>query len=83
MRLLTTFALSAALLTGACTDQYGNPDPGATLGLVAGAAALGGVAYLATRNHDDRPRFRDRGYGRARGYDARMDYRGERRGYGR
>ena len=80
MRLLTTLALSAALLTGACTDQYGNPDAGATLGLAAGAAALGGIAYLATRD-DDGPRVRDRGYGRPRGYDARMDYRGERRGY--
>ena len=78
MRLLTTIALSAALLTGACTDQYGNPDAGATLGLAAGVAALGGIAYLATQD-DDRPRFRDRG--RARGYDTRMDYRGERRGY--
>ena len=41
MRLFPVLALSAALLTGACTDQYGNPDPGATLGLAAGAAALG------------------------------------------
>ena len=81
MRLLTTLALSATLLTGACTDQYGNPDAGATLGLAAGVAALGGIAYLATQDNDDRPRFRDRGHGRARGYDARMDYRGERRGY--
>lgn len=78
MRLFPVLALSAALLTGACTDQYGNPDYGATLGLAAGAAALGGVAYLATQDNDDRPRHRDRRYSRARHYDNRADS-----GYGR
>ena len=81
MRLIPALALSAALLTGACTDQYGNTDPGATLGLAAGVAALGGVAYLATRDNDDRPRHRDRSYGRARNYDSRMYYGNGRRGY--
>ena len=81
MRLVPVLALSVALLTGACTDQYGNPDTGATLGLAAGAAALGGIAYLATQDNDDRPRYRDRGYNRARGYDSRMDYGQGRRGY--
>ena len=82
MRMIPALALSAALLTGACTDQYGNPDTGATLGLAAGVAALGGAAYLATRD-DDRPRHRDRGYGRARGHDPRVDhcYGYGRRGY--
>lgn len=77
MRLFPTLALSAALLAGACTDPYGNPDPGATLGLVAGAAALGGLAYLATQGHDDTPRDRDRGYRSARDYDDRP-YQGRR-----
>lgn len=73
MRLIPALALSAALLAGACTDQYGNPDPGATLGLAAGAAALGGIAYLATQGSDDAPRYRDRGYRSARNYDHRTD----------
>lgn len=70
MRLAPALALSAALLAGACTDPYGRPDPGATLGLAAGAAALGGLAYLATRDdgpkhrHDAyRPRYDRGGYG--------------------
>ena len=82
MRLFPVLALSAALLTGACTDQYGNPDPGATLGLAAGAAALGGVAYLATRDNDG-PRHRDRGYRHARGYEGRGGYGDGGYGYGR
>ena len=80
MRLLPVIALSASLLTGACTDQYGNPDYGATLGLAAGAAALGGIAYLAAQD-DDGPRYRDRGHGRARRYDSRMEHSHGRRGY--
>ena len=69
MRVLPVIALSAALLAGACTDPYGRPDPGATLGLVAGAAALGGLAYVATRDHDDGPRYRRApNYGYQRGY---------------
>ena len=81
MRLFPALALSAALLTGACTDRYGNTDTGATLGLAAGVAALGGVAYLATRDNDERPRHRDSGYSRARNYDNRGDYGNGRRGY--
>ena len=80
MRLLPALALSASLLMGACTDPYGNPDYGATLGLAAGAAALGGIAYLATQDND-RPRYRDRGYSRARHYDSRMEHGYGRRGY--
>lgn len=76
MRLFPALALSASLLTGACTNQYGEPDPGATLGLVAGAAALGGLAYLVTQGDDDKPRARQRGrdYGRNDGY-RRSGYR--------
>ncbi len=76
MRLFPALALSASLLAGACTTQYGEPDPGATLGLVAGAAALGGLAYLATQGgDDDKPRARQRGreYRRA-DYDRRDGY---------
>lgn len=60
MRLTPALALCAALLAGACTDPYGRPDPGATLGLAAGAAALGGLAYFATR--DDGPKYRHRAH---------------------
>ncbi|HEY0421533.1 MAG TPA: hypothetical protein VGC80_18595 [Acetobacteraceae bacterium] len=75
MRILAPLALSAALLTGACTDPYGRYDPGATAGLAVGLAALGGAAYLASR-HDDGPHYRhhdhdrgwDGGWGRHRGW---------------
>ena len=67
MRLAPALALSAALLAGACTDPYGRPDPGATLGLAAGAAALGGLAYLATRD-DDGPGRRHHAYRPQYGY---------------
>jgi hypothetical protein len=57
MRIFTALALSLSLLTGGCTTADGRFDPGATLGLTAGLAALGGIAYLATRdNNDHRPR---------------------------
>jgi len=77
MRIVPTAALCAALLTGACTTQDGRLDLGPTLALAAGAAALGGVAYLATRDHhnsrDHRPQWSDR-----RGWDEgyRTRYRG-------
>lgn len=77
MRLFPALALSASLLAGACTNQYGEPDPGATLGLVAGAAALGGLAYVVSQSgDDDKPRARQRGrdYRRA-DYDRRGSYR--------
>jgi len=74
MRIAPALALSAALLTGACTNQYGEPDPGATLGLVAGAAALGGLAYLVTKDHGGRER-------RHYAYEPRRDYGGH--GHGR
>lgn len=86
MRLVPALALSAALLAGACTDPYGRPDPGATLGLAAGVAALGGLAYLATRD-DDGPKHRYHaarppygggysGYGYRPGYYGPGPYRG-------
>jgi len=51
MRAVSTAALCAMLLTGGCTTPDGQFDAGPTLALAAGAAALGGVAYLATRDH--------------------------------
>ena len=57
MRILAALALSASLLTGACTGPDGRIDPGPTLALTAGIAALGGIAYLASRDND-RPRYR-------------------------
>ena len=72
-------ALMAALALPACTDPYGNPDPGATalLGAAAGAAVGLGVAAAASDNradyrpyggyYDGRP-YRRRYYGRPYGY---------------
>ena len=48
-------ALMAALALPACTDPYGNPDPGATalLGAGVGAAVGLGVAAAASDNRAD------------------------------
>ena len=51
MRIVTAITLAFALLTGACTTPDGRIDPGATLGLAAGLAAVGGLVYLATQNN--------------------------------
>ncbi len=59
MRAVSTAALCAMLLTGGCTTQDGQFDAGPTLALAAGAAALGGVAYLATRDHHRDGHHRD------------------------
>ena len=68
MRIVTAATLCAMLLTEACTTPDGQFDAGPTLALAAGAAALGGVAYLATRDHHDE--YRHGGYGSSRrGWD--------------
>ena len=69
MRILAALALSAALLTGACTTPDGRFDPGGTLGLAAVLAAIGGVAYLATQGNDNSYYRNSRGgsYGGYRG----------------
>jgi len=55
MRIVAALALSAALLTAACATPDGQYDPGATVALGAGLAALGGIAYLASQdNHGPR-----------------------------
>ncbi|WP_372619324.1 hypothetical protein [Falsiroseomonas sp.] len=70
MRLLPVLALSAALLTGACTNPDGTLNVPGTVALGAGAA----IAGLAIASANDRPRrshyrHRDYGYGRpAYGY---------------
>ena len=53
-------ALTVALALPACTDPYGNPDPGATalLGAAAGAAVGLGVAAAAS---DQRADYRPQG----------------------
>ena len=71
MRLLTALGLTAALLgAGACTDQYGRPDPvgtavlGAAVGVAAGLAVSG--AMNQPRNTYSYPRGGggyNRGYG--------------------
>lgn len=77
MRIVTTLCLGLGLLTGACTDPDGRIDPGATLGLAAGLAALGGVIYLATENDGGA-----RGYGH-HGDLYRSSGRAQRGGYQR
>lgn len=74
MRILTTLALTASLMTAACTNPDGSTDPGATAGLALGLAALGGIAYLATQD-DDEPRYRGRGGYNRSSYRDR-DHRG-------
>lgn len=78
MRIVTALCLSLGLLSTACTTPDGRPDPGATLGLAAGLAAVGGLVYLATqndggnRNHGyHRGGYRSSGYGYGGGYRGR------------
>ena len=59
MRVVAAATLCAMLFTGACTTPDGQFDVGPTLALAAGAAALGGVAYLATRDHRGDRHHRD------------------------
>jgi hypothetical protein len=82
MRIITALTMSVVLLTGACTGPDGRVDPGATLGLAAGLAAVGGLVYLATQNDGDRRRhaYHDGG-GYRRGGPAHGGYRGGGRGY--
>jgi len=68
MRVVAAATLCAMLLTGGCTTPDGQFDAGPTLALAAGAAALGGVAYLATRDHHRDGHHRDHGSNR-RGWD--------------
>ena len=68
MRVVAAATLCAMLLTGGCTTPDGQFDAGPTLALAAGAAALGGVAYLATRDHHGDRHHRDYGSNR-RGWD--------------
>ncbi|MCW3473517.1 hypothetical protein [Limobrevibacterium gyesilva] len=78
MRILAAIALSASLLTAACTTPDGRFDAGNTLALTAGLAALGGIAYLATRDDGDR----HQGYGNRHGYGQRYGGGGHMRGRG-
>ncbi len=77
MRIVTALALSLGLLTGACTTPDGRVDPGATLGLAAGLAALGGLVYLGTQGNSDN---HHQGY-HGGGYRSGGGYRGGYRGY--
>jgi|GEM_PF-773343 len=89
MRLLPTFALSAALALGACQHPDGSTDWGGTLALGGGIAALTGVALLAANDgRDDRSyrydrydRYDRRHYRRHGGYE-RHGFRAPRSGYG-
>ncbi len=78
MRIVTRLLLSLTLLAGACTTPDGRPDPGATLGLAAGLAAVGGLVYLATQNGHSHDRHYAGGY---RGGHYGGGYRGGYRGY--
>jgi len=68
MRIVPTAALCVMLATAGCTTPDGQFDAGPTLALAAGAAALGGVAYLATRDHHG-DRHRNEYSGNRRGWD--------------
>jgi uncharacterized lipoprotein YajG len=69
MRIVSTAVLCAMLATAGCTTPDGQLDVGPTLALAAGAAALGGVAFLATRDQHDGGRHY--GYsGNRRGWDG-------------
>lgn len=72
MRALPALALSASLLLGACQYPDGTPNWGGTAALGLGAAALVGVAALASNNHHDNRYAYNRDY---RGYDRRGDWR--------
>lgn len=80
MRLLPALALSAALLTGACTNPDGSVNVPGTVALGAGAA----IAGLAIASASERPRRYDgyRGYhrgghyGHGHGYSRRPYYGG-------
>jgi hypothetical protein len=74
MRLLPALALSAALLTGACATPDGRIDPGATLALTAGLAAVGGLLYIASQ--DSGPRYHGGYGGGGYGGGGRGGYRG-------
>jgi hypothetical protein len=76
MRIITALTLSLSLLSAACTGPDGRLDPGATLGLAAGLAAVGGLVYLASRNDDSRQPRRHYGYA-----GGPYGYRGGHRGY--
>ena len=68
MRALPALALSAALLLGACQHPDGSTDWGGTAALGLGAAALVGLAVVASNSNDDR-------YHRPRRDARRSDYR--------
>ncbi len=78
MRIVTAICLSLGLLTTACTTPDGRPDPGATLGLAAGLAVVGGLVYLATQSGGNNHGYHGGGY-RSSGYGYGGGYRG--RGY--
>lgn len=56
MRILAVLALSASLAAAGCTGPDGQIDPGPTIALTAGLAALGGLAYIASQDNH-RPRY--------------------------
>ena len=68
MRLLPALALSASLALGACQTPDGQTDWGSTAALGIGAAALVGLAVVASNNNSDNDRYyqqrRYRGYPR-------------------
>jgi len=68
MRHLAILALSATLLAGGCAAPDGSLDPGRTLALTGGLAALGGLAYMASQ--DDDRRYYRRGHGGHRRHAA-------------
>ncbi len=66
MRLIAALALTATLLAGGCARPDGSLDPGRTLALTGGLAALGGLAVMANQD-DDRQYYRGpRHHGRHR-----------------
>lgn len=75
MRLLPALALSAALATSACATPDGQFDPGATVALTAGLAAVGGLLFLASQ--DNGPRHHG---GRGGGYRGGRPHGGGRGG---
>lgn len=67
MRPIAVLLLSLTLMTGACTTPDGRFDAASTLGLAAGLAAVGGLAYLATQSNDQ-PGYYNGGRGYRGGY---------------
>ena len=73
MRFAAALALSIALFTAGCSTPDGEYDPGATVALGAGLAALGGIAYLASQDNHGSHSY---GYDPYRGHSSGGYYRG-------